>query len=268
VDPGETCDPPGTLMPPNGNPCRPDCTYCGDMQVQPNPNDNEDCDDGNSVSGCDPNRPQVPLDPCLNNCQLPICEDPSRIVLYEGRNDVLQVHGRLIATGDVDFSTGDFTVHLSRRVCSHDATMECMDDSDCDAASPGATCTTIAVLDQTVAGTAIDGNGKRWKYKNPAAKNAGGIYQLKIISKNAKRTCVGGTSAGSRCTGAADCPQGSCVGYYAIKLKGYGDASLAGSDMETQIYGGGHGWAVRGVWQQLPKGWRLYKKSELLEPWF
>jgi hypothetical protein len=37
--------------------------------------------------------------------------------------------------------------------------------------------------------------------------------------------------------------------------------------MQTQIYGGGYGWAVRGIWQQFPKGWRLYKKSELLDPW-
>ncbi|HVP75836.1 MAG TPA: SdrD B-like domain-containing protein, partial [Gaiellaceae bacterium] len=271
LDPGETCDPPGTLMPPNDNPCRQDCTYCGDTVVQPT--DNESCDDGNSVSGCNPNRPQTPLDPCLNNCQETICEDPSRIQFYQDRDDVLQLHARLIVTDEVDFTTSDFRIKLSRRACSHDASLPCGTDHDCDAVSPGSVCTESSegslVFDRSLVGQTIDGNGKRWRYRNPSAKTTGGIYQLKITSKTAKKSCAAGTKDGARCATATDCPQGACVGYYAIKLKAYGEAGRAVSDMETQIYGGGHGWAVRGVWQQVAsKGWRLYKKSELLDPWF
>lgn len=269
IDPGETCDPPGSLQPPNGNPCRPDCTYCGDASTQPS--DGEICDDGNSVSGCRPDRPQAALDACLNNCQFPICEDPSRIQLFPDRDDVVQVHGRLIAPTTVDFETGEFRVRISRRVCTHDNSVACSTDEQCDALSPGSTCTpddpVSVVFEQTVAGSAIDGNGKRWKYRNPAAKTDGGIYQLKITGKTKKKVCGGGTNAGARCTTAADCPQGDCLGYYVLKLKAYGAANNAVSDMQTQIYGGGYGWAVRGIWQQFPKGWRLYKKSVLLDPW-
>jgi hypothetical protein len=269
LDPGETCDPPGSFQPPNNNVCRNDCTYCGDLITQAG--DGEICDDGNSVSGCRPDRPQLALDACLNNCQFPICEDPSRIQLYSDRNDVVQVHGRLMAPATIDFVNGDFTVRISRRVCTHDASVVCSTDEECDALSSGSTCTsddpTSQVFEQSIAGSAIDGNGKRWKYRNPAAKTAGGLYQLKITAKTKKKVCGGGTNDGARCTTAADCAQGSCVGYYVLKLKAYGTVGSAVSDMQTQIYGGGYGWAVRGIWQQLPKGWRLYKKSVLLDPW-
>jgi cysteine-rich repeat protein len=56
VDPGETCDPPGGQWPPNGNPCRQTCTYCGDGIV----NNGEACDDGNNNNN----------DGCTNNCTL------------------------------------------------------------------------------------------------------------------------------------------------------------------------------------------------------
>src|SRR5206468_7332786 len=119
LDPGETCDPPGVPMPPNGNLCRDDCTYCGDGVVQSG--DGESCDDGNSVSGCRPDLPQTPLDPCLNSCQAPVCEDPSKITLNTVKPDQVKAHGRLIvdAGTTVDFG-GDFTFRLSRRLCSHD----------------------------------------------------------------------------------------------------------------------------------------------------
>ncbi len=265
LDPGETCDPPGTLMPPNGNPCRTDCTYCGDMATQVQ--DGESCDDANSVSGCRPDRPQLALDECLNNCQFPICEDPSRIQLYPDHDDVVQVHGRLIAPTDVDFGTGDFVVRISRRICSQDTSVPCAADAECDALTPGSICTPEPIFEQAVAGSAIEGNGKRWKYRNPSAKTEGGLYQLKITGKTSRKVCAGSSNAGARCATAADCPQGSCLGYYALKLKGYGGADKAVSDMQTQIYGGGYGWAVRGIWQQFPKGWRLYKKSVLLDPY-
>jgi hypothetical protein len=269
LDPGETCDPPGAPQPPNGNPCRPDCTYCGDGVTQAS--GGETCDDGNSVSGCRPDRPQQALDACLNNCEFPICEDPSRIQLYPDRNDVVQVHGRLIAPTAIEFEDGEFRVRIARRVCTHDTSMTCSDDAQCDALSTGSVCTSddpaAVVFEQSVAGSAIDGSGKRWKYRNPAAKTDGGIYQLKIIAKTKKKVCGGGPNAGGRCTSVADCPQGNCLAYYVLKLKAYGTANNAVPDMQTRIYGGGYGWAVRGIWQQFPKGWRLYKKSPLLDPW-
>src|SRR5262249_36836223 len=63
IDPGETCDPPDPTPKP-GYPgevtCRPDCTSCGDAITQPS--DGETCDDGNFVTGCNPQRPTQPLD--------------------------------------------------------------------------------------------------------------------------------------------------------------------------------------------------------------
>ena len=59
VDAGETCDPPSstpTTPPGNANPCRADCTYCGDGT----PNGSEACDDGNNIDS----------DPCRNDCTL------------------------------------------------------------------------------------------------------------------------------------------------------------------------------------------------------
>ncbi len=65
MDPGETCDPPGTdPLPVGGNLCRTSCTYCGDGAV----NADEVCDDGNDVDG----------DSCRNDCTLnvaPSCGD-------------------------------------------------------------------------------------------------------------------------------------------------------------------------------------------------
>jgi len=62
VDPGETCDPPGSVPdtpPGNQNACRDNCTYCGDGIV----NNGEECDD-----------PNDPL--CSDDCMLvPSCGD-------------------------------------------------------------------------------------------------------------------------------------------------------------------------------------------------
>lgn len=85
VDPGETCDPPGSTsaMPPgNTNPCRPDCTYCGDG-VQ---NGTETCDDGNHID----------TDDCRNDCTVRLHHDPTAIRFHSSGtlNDWLFVHGR------------------------------------------------------------------------------------------------------------------------------------------------------------------------------
>ena len=54
--PGETCEPPGTPAGAHNNPCRGDCTVCGDSVV----NDGEQCDDGNTNN----------TDTCANNCTI------------------------------------------------------------------------------------------------------------------------------------------------------------------------------------------------------
>jgi cysteine-rich repeat protein len=90
--------------------CRNDCTSCGDGHVDPN--DNESCDDGNTVSGCDPMHPTVPLDLCQNNCTPPICHDPAKIVL--GRViSKLTIHGLLATATPVDLSARSFVLQLS-----------------------------------------------------------------------------------------------------------------------------------------------------------
>src|SRR5262249_32828536 len=114
VDPGdgETCDPPNLAPGPNGQPiCRLDCTSCGDGIVQAN--DVETCDDGNLVSGCRTDKPQQPLDSCLNNCNEPICADPARIKFApEVTEDTFNFHGRLISDVPVDFVNNHFVIEL------------------------------------------------------------------------------------------------------------------------------------------------------------
>ncbi len=216
VDAGETCDPPNLAINPITNQveCRLDCTACGDGVVQAN--DQETCDDGNTLSGCRVDKPQKPLDDCLNSCRLPICDDPSKIKLTSGL-DMLAFHGRLDAPGAIDFSTNHFVIQL--------------------ASTDG----TVIYRDSLVAGTIPQTTPTSWKYRNKAAKNAGGIYAMKIRGKD---------------------------GYYQFTLQAYGDASGAVAEMRTQIFVGATEWALRGVWTELPsgKGWRLNKKSEFLEP--
>jgi hypothetical protein len=253
--------------------CRVDCTFCGDGVVQMS--DGETCDDGNTVSGCQPDKPQRPLDDCLNNCQEPLCEDPAKIKLNPAGQDALGAHGRLIATTDVDFNSGDFRVKILRRVCSHDATVLCGTDQECDALSPGSTCTASGdesiVFDLTVPGQALGHKGSqpRWRYKNYQAKTEGGIYTVAIKGKMARKSCAGGARDGVKCTTASECPAGVCFGFYVIKVKAFGDAGNAVPDMQTEIFAGGHGWAVRGMWQRVGQNsWRLNGKSDFLEPWF
>jgi hypothetical protein len=296
VEAGETCDPPGNPVPPNNNPCRDDCTYCGDGVTQPG--DGESCDDGNSVSGCRPDLPQKPLDACLNSCQEPICDDPSKITLNTDKLDVVKAHGRLIVATqtDLDFG-GTFTFRLSRRLCSndaslstcstnascgpgsvctnlacsHDASVLCGTSQDCAALSSGSTCSEISpdsiVFEQVLsAGSVVEGNPAKWRYRNLGAKTAGGIYVMKITGKPL-RSCAAGPNDGAACTSPNQCPGGSCVGYYALKLKAFGDMQNAVADMETQVLAGTKKWAVRGMWQPLSKGWKLDKKSQFLDPY-
>jgi cysteine-rich repeat protein len=109
---GETCDPPDPTPIPGVTPpqpkCRTDCTFCGDGIVQ----DGESCDDGNTVSGCDPQHLSKPLDMCQNNCTPPICHDPA--VIVEG--PVLgrfSMHGLMATTTPVDLASNTFVFELT-----------------------------------------------------------------------------------------------------------------------------------------------------------
>jgi hypothetical protein len=107
-----------------------------------------------------------------------------------------------------------------------------------------------------------------WKYKNKLAKAEGGGFLLKIISKIDKRNCAGGLQSESSCVIDNDCPGGgTCAGYYKFGLKAYGDAETAEADMKTEVVAGDDSWAVRGLWIELSKGWKLNKKSVFLDPW-
>jgi len=97
----ETCDPPGSLQPPNNNPCRPDCTFCGDGIV----NGLETCDDGNSNNN----------DKCHNDCTRHLRNDPVWIWFRSpGQvNDRLRVHGSFENDHSIDPTSVVVGVRLS-----------------------------------------------------------------------------------------------------------------------------------------------------------
>ena len=65
------------------------------------------------VSGCRPDKPQQPLDSCLNNCNEPICADPARIKFgTHDLPDLFSFHGRLISDVPVDFINNHFVIEL------------------------------------------------------------------------------------------------------------------------------------------------------------
>jgi hypothetical protein len=273
--PGETCEPPGSILP-GGQLCRADCTFCGDAVVQAV--DGETCDDGNTVSGCSADKPQRPLDACLNSCQYPICDDPSKIKLSDeattGKKDLVQVHGRLITASEYQFESEDFRIRITRRVCANDPSVVCASDAVCDAMLPGSICTqsdpaSLVFETSLPAGTIPHLRPLSWKYKNKLAKTDGGIYALKVVSKMRTPLCAGGSLDGGKCMLGDDrCPDGgACVGYYKFAFKAYGDAERAVSDMETQVFVGSRAWAVRGIWVRLSTSWKLFKKSTFLDPW-
>jgi hypothetical protein len=101
LDNGETCDPPGPGQPPNGNPCRTDCTYCGDTVV----NGSETCDDGNTENA----------DDCRNDCSGALRKDPATIWFHSPRAvwDRLKVRGGFTTDYEIDATTLVVGVRLS-----------------------------------------------------------------------------------------------------------------------------------------------------------
>jgi uncharacterized repeat protein (TIGR01451 family) len=95
LDPGETCDPPGSVPAVplgNTNVCRAGCTFCGDGVV----NGSETCDDGNIID----------TDKCHNDCTRPLRKDPTLIRFHRPSSvtdtDLLMIHGRFEADHSVD----------------------------------------------------------------------------------------------------------------------------------------------------------------------
>ena len=72
------------MLLPNGNPCRADCTYCGDAIVN-GPPGTETCDDANADD----------RDSCRNTCLGRLGKDPGSIVFHGSQRptDRLQIHG-------------------------------------------------------------------------------------------------------------------------------------------------------------------------------
>jgi hypothetical protein len=268
IVPPETCDPPNSPQF-NGQPCRTDCTYCGDGIVQSQ--DQESCDDGNTVSGCRTDLPQKPLDGCLNSCQEPICQDPSKIKIFSDKPDLIVFHGRLIAAAAMSFENENFIITLTRQVCSNDGS-PCEADTDCTAGAPDAVCSptgdgSVVFRAELPSGAIPHPLPGTWKYKDKLAKQQGGIFGMKIKAENPE--CVGGYSDGTLCSLDTPCFGGGvCLIAYKITMKAYGDVSGPVPDMEGQVSGGTRRWAVRGIWtRKSATTWQFNKFSTLLEPW-
>jgi hypothetical protein len=161
IDPGETCDPPDlTIDPLNGQfRCRVDCTRCGDGVAQHM--DNETCDDGNTVSGCDPKHLQIPLDGCLNNCTEPICADPARIK-FAGAFSVFDLHGG-IEPGSAGATIEPTLVPFTVRLTSPEV--------------PG------GVVYETTLPAGLEGGAGRYRYKNKDARTNGGLARVALVER-------------------------------------------------------------------------------------
>ena len=161
IDPGETCDPPNATPQP-GRPgevtCRLDCTSCGDAVTQTS--DGETCDDGNVVTGCDPQHPTQPRDACQTSCTPPICQDPAKI-RYKNGVGILDVHGRIEPVAPattLDPAGNTFVVELT------------------DAAG-------AVVFRSSLEAGVIAPRGAGFKYADRAAQATGGIARLKFAPR-------------------------------------------------------------------------------------
>jgi hypothetical protein len=161
VDPGETCDPPDLAPDPltGQTRCRLDCTRCGDGHVQTA--DTETCDDGNTVSGCDPKHPQRVLDGCLNNCSEPICADPARIKFGDDL-DVFDLHGGIKPIGpQATFvpTMVPFTVRLTSPAVAG------------------------RVVYETTLPAGLEGSDGHYRYKNKDARTSGGLARVALLKR-------------------------------------------------------------------------------------
>ncbi len=134
IDTGEECDNGALNSDTTPGACRTDCTlpYCGDGVVdapteacEPATPNAEHCtntidDDGDNLIDCaDTTDCPVNVPKCGFNCQLATCQqiikDPAYIKFERGENgaDMLWIHGRFIADGDLDLDNDTVSVMLS-----------------------------------------------------------------------------------------------------------------------------------------------------------
>jgi cysteine-rich repeat protein len=144
VDPGETCDPPGSSAGGVGNTCRGDCTVCGDGSINGGAR-TEECDDGNAVDddGCT-NQCTVPPPDCGNDTVDPgeTCDPPGSV-----------------AGGNGDECRGDCTVCGDGRVNGGVGVEECDDGNGVDGDGCSNACTDLCGNGSVDAGETCDPPG-------------------------------------------------------------------------------------------------------------
>src|SRR5262245_39618346 len=138
----------------------------------------------------------------------------------------------------IKFGTSMDVVAVHGRLMT-DATLDLANEHFVVQLTDGTDTSTVIFRTSLLAGSLTQVGGTTFKYRDRAAKTGGGIYTLMISGKD---------------------------GYYKFTLKAYGDASGAQSDMRTQVFAGTGEWRVRGIWQQLKKGWLLEKHATFLQP--
>jgi hypothetical protein len=156
LDPGETCEPPGSMVAAkSGGPadrlCRADCTYCGDQIV----NDSETCDDGDTIDGdC------APINNCRNDCSIPICGDPAEIKFRNPPQfDFFNVYGRIIPIASFNPSIVPVSFTLTDQQGN------------------------VRLSESLQAGQFVSG-GKSWRFHDTSARTQGGIKSWTISPHN------------------------------------------------------------------------------------
>ncbi len=287
--PGETCDPPGSTQT-NGQPCRSDCTYCGDTVIDTG----EQCDDGNSID----------TDACRNKCTLPTCGDgivdqgeacdDGNLVDGDGCDSDCQIEG-VCGDGIVQEALGEKCEPPNTATC--DATCQpleiCLDleDNDGDGAidclDPDCDCLPIG-RDPGAIRFGRPGSGDLFAVHgslDPGISNLdpttdqisflltnanGKVYELVIPADTAKkiganvfrfrdRTAVRKRSGLAR----FDLRYYPRRDNYTFVVKVYGDLTKATvADMAVQLAIGDDGFLNQSTWKPLPKGWKLTLPGE------
>ena len=136
--------------------------------------------------------------PCLNKIQF----------ANAPRLDSIELHARIVPISSIDPASEPFTLELS---------------------DPNGVLFTITLNPGDITTT---NGGKRWLYRNPAAKTAGGIYRLSIAPRH-------------------DVNEG-----YRVDILAYGDLSAATDpNISTFIVVGGDSFFDNGPWTPHKNGW-------------
>ena len=76
----------------------------------------------------------------------------------------------------------------------------------------------------------LEGSTGRYRYKNKDARTSGGVARVALVKRKDA---------------------------YGLTLRTYGDFDLANAHMTTHILIGDEEWTVDGLWEPMPKGWRM-----------